>query len=560
MWDKHHQIIKQYQKTLHHFKVLNGKKRPVELRKRQEDFVGFVKTVTRFYRAFIQRLISHFQIKELEWIITKFHLTSIYFPRSPIEPPSSTSIIVCDPKTRDQVIRITHQTLVFLGDLSRYREDHRNPKNWAPAIGYYTLAKKLIPSVGTPYNQFAVIAINEGSTFSATYHWYRAISVAEPHPLASDNLERSFNKIRKAYQSSKRIPDYPRKEEQAVKELLALFVRLHAKCYVSTDSTDYEGLESELLTQLAQDLKDRNLSNGILTKMVFTNIAAQSFSKKRSSPHAPSQSSLNLLRLNVSTFTTLHQVFQPELERAVGELSATSSDVDNLTAIGRRMLPSLRIYSTWLRVNHHTLVNQQPGTAISVMIKQLWQAYANTLSLLAATFGMQGEVRNLGYALEEDDELLGFEPFEAAQVLVKERVNWEEEGGHVHPNEEVLARIRFLLEDGRELCLKEDVPITISPDLTVTYQEDGIITSTPSIGMNSSLNLSVGESASAFMGAKMISEGSLAESVLGQTGVSVVDSVTGSETMRVMNHMVDSLVGPEVEMWDDEVGKGRRRR
>lgn len=38
-----------------------------------------------------------------------------------------------------------------------------------------------------------------------------------------------------------------------------------------------------MLTQLAQDLKDRNLSNGILTKMVLVNIAAQSFAIKRAS-------------------------------------------------------------------------------------------------------------------------------------------------------------------------------------------------------------------------------------------------------------------------------------
>jgi hypothetical protein len=38
-----------------------------------------------------------------------------------------------------------------------------------------------------------------------------------------------------------------------------------------------------MLTQLAQDLKDRNLSNGILTKMVLINIAAESFATKRAS-------------------------------------------------------------------------------------------------------------------------------------------------------------------------------------------------------------------------------------------------------------------------------------
>lgn len=76
------------------------------------------------------------------------------------------------------------------------------------------------------------------------------------------------------------------------------------------------------------------------------------------------------------------------------------------------------------------------------------------------------------------------------------------------------------------------------------------MTSTPSIGMNSSLNLTGSDSA--FINAKKISDGSVAESMLGQGGASIVDSVTGSETMHAMNRMVDSLVGPRDES-DDEV-------
>jgi hypothetical protein len=38
-----------------------------------------------------------------------------------------------------------------------------------------------------------------------------------------------------------------------------------------------------MLTRLAQDLKDRNLSNGILNKMVLINIAAQDYAAKRAS-------------------------------------------------------------------------------------------------------------------------------------------------------------------------------------------------------------------------------------------------------------------------------------
>ena len=211
------------------------------------------------------------------------------------------------------------------------------------------------------------------------------------------------------------------------------------------------------------------------------------------------------------------------------------------------MLPSLRLYSTWLRSNHRLLVGLGQETAVSVMCKQLWQTYANTLSLLAATFVVD-TLPKVGYLLEEDKESVGFEPFVGSNL----RKATNKDGTRAHPNEEMLTRIRFLLEDGLNLCQKEDVPLTMIGG-TVTYQEDGIVTSTPSIGMNSGLNSS-GDVNSAFLGRGMMTGGREGlyreDSVLGQAGTSIVDSVAGSETG--MNRMVDSLVGPREGPFDDD--------
>lgn len=132
------------------------------------------------------------------------------------------------------VIRSCHGSLVRLGDLSRYREGAQDPKtkkNWGPATGYYTLANKLLPSDGTPHNQLAVIALLEGSHLSSTYHVYRALSVAEPFPQAGDNLAVGFRKILRADKAKTLGASVFRREEQAVKDLMILFVRYHAKCY-----------------------------------------------------------------------------------------------------------------------------------------------------------------------------------------------------------------------------------------------------------------------------------------------------------------------------------------
>ena len=77
--------------------------------------------------------------------------------------------------------------------------------------------------------------MNEGSNLSATYHLYRAVSVAEPFPEAGDNLGLGFRKVLKAHKAGNLAVNLARKEEQIVHELVALFVRLHAKCFAGKE-------------------------------------------------------------------------------------------------------------------------------------------------------------------------------------------------------------------------------------------------------------------------------------------------------------------------------------
>ena len=148
----------------------------------------------------------------------------------PVSKPDES--IICSPELKSLIIYSCHRCLVFLGDLSRYREiGSSTEKNWAPATGYYNLAKKIVPESGSPHNQLAIISISDGSTLSATYHWYRAVSVEEPFPESGGNLGLGFQKILKAYRGGKLGSNLVRKEEQMVSELLSLFTRLHANFF-----------------------------------------------------------------------------------------------------------------------------------------------------------------------------------------------------------------------------------------------------------------------------------------------------------------------------------------
>lgn len=121
---------------------------------------------------------------------------------------------------------------------------------------------------------------------------------------------------------------------------------------------------------------------------------------------------------------------------------------------------------------------------------------------------------------------------------------------------------------------------------TITYQEDGILTSTPSIGMNSLYRTSAVPPTYERMGTPDISDiphqstfqsredeysddendvPRAAESVFAHGGTSIIESIAGSETMNIaMNRMVDSLVGPREDpsSEDDEeiLFSGRKKK
>ena len=135
---------------------------------------------------------------------------------------------------------------------------------------------------------------------------------------------------------------------------------------------------------------------------------------------------------------------------------------EKVTAVARRILPSLRNYSSWIIANSALLVAQVGDTSLNVQIKELWKIYANSLTLLAATFPAQ-DLPSVDYLLDEDEDTIGFNPLDVERVkrrYTKEdgsrKPRWHDPGvARYHPNKEMLARIRDLLTDGLELALDE---------------------------------------------------------------------------------------------------------
>lgn len=395
------------------------------------------------------------------------------------------------PDLHRRILQSCHATLIRLGDLSRYRETElvTKDRNWGPAIGYYDLASVIYPISGASHNQLAVIALADGNHFRATYHLYRALSTQNPHPSAKGNLEIEFKKVMNLWTKRELI----RPEDAGIpgRALSPWFVYLHAKCYKGNDFPEHDELESEVMSQLAVEIRERSLE-GTLQKFCLVNIAAEDFARARSNDESVSSARLFFQRINVKTFFTLLQILLVELERFAAEDSSTSdkeisrNGPDKITVVARRILPALRHYSSWLLVTSDFLVAQkeEKDSALSIQIKEFWKIYAETLTLLASTFDV-AQLPEVDYLLEDDEESLGFVPLDQAATSrryigtngqIKPRMN-DPGVERSHPNMEMLYRIREFVIDGLDLVVGNKIPVALIDDedkKTFLYREDGL--------------------------------------------------------------------------------------
>ncbi|KAJ5182745.1 hypothetical protein N7492_000361 [Penicillium capsulatum] len=481
LWDAHLKLNTRFRKLLSRYREENGKKKPVEKRKLEKHYLDFIKSSQRFYRGYIQHLSSHFGgIVELEKVARKFN-----FENLSAQPPSTVT-----PDLRNRILQSCHSTLIRLGDLSRYRETElvAKDRNWGPAIGYYDLASLIYPVSGASYNQLAVIALADGNHFRATYHLYRALSAHDPHPSAKGNLEIEFRKVMNLWAKRELI----RPEDGGIpgRALAPWFVYLHAQCYKGNDFPEHDELESEVMSHLASDIRERERSlEGTIQKFCLVNIAAESFARTRSIKEPVSNAPDFFQRINVKTFFTLLQVLLVELERfAVEDLNSKGkpNGPDKVTRVARRILPALRHYSSWLLTTSNFLVAQteEKDSPLSIQIKEFWKIYANTLTLLASTFDVV-HLPEIDYLLEEDEETLGFAPLDQAATSRR----YVGQGGQLkprvtdpgversHPNMENLYRVREFVIDGLELVVRKVIPLALVDDedkKTFIYQEDGL--------------------------------------------------------------------------------------
>ncbi|KAL9021053.1 MAG: hypothetical protein Q9185_001721 [Variospora sp. 1 TL-2023] len=532
------------------FRDLKGKKKPVEQRKTAKTYLDFIKSSQRFYRDCVQDLGSRFSgIPELKAIAHTF--TSDVTPVSLEEKPDPT------PDLRHANLQSCHRMLVHLGDLSRYRETELGGKgkdrNWGPAIGSYDLAIAIYPSAGIPHNQLAIIFRSEGDHARALYYLYRAQCAFEPPPTAFANLELELRKVREASERHHLNIDLDERGDDQSACLERSWPLLHARCFDGNALAEYHDLEMRVLGQVGIRLEEQSLEAGFINRMVLSNIAAD-FTAGDRWQGAPELSQIELAfksfqRLNIQTFSTLLQLLKSAYESRAKEYG--SKEVNVVTSTARRLLPSLRYYSSWLMSRAALLAAHLSDLTMGRIIKGFWTTYVETLTIILLNTNFE-DLPRPDYLLDEDEEIIGFKPLQEEQSPQK-RLNpeattrkpkcHEHSIKRHHPNIEMLCRIRDLVEDAIELAQSHFVPISFIQDtgrFCLRKNWDGLGTfQAPLHEEKISESKPTQEISSLPEDSSLPNAESTTEDAVSQgTSLPFVLSTT-------MNQMVDNLVGPE---------------
>lgn len=416
-----------------------------------------------------------------------------------------------------------------------------------------------------------MVAREDGNHFRAVYHIYRSLGSKYPYPQAKQNLEVEFKRIVSAWEKGELIKKRnPSDNSNPGHALIAWFVRLHSKCYKGEDFKEHDELESEVLSHLAIELKEHSLDS-ILQKIILINLAAEYFASVQMSGASSALRTTSLLttagdnpppnvmktyfyflRLNVKTFFTLLQVMQPELERLSEGHDVTHNGdrtpqlSDKITVVARRVLPGLRLYSTWFARFWPVLNANIADTLTQVEVQELWRSYAETLTLLVSSFPVQ-ELPEDSYMLEEDTDTIGFQPLISPETTKL----WYTDDGmkqkwtdleRNHPNIEMLMRVRDLLVDGLILTQNPDAPLDLDGSRFV-YREVGLPPlASPTNQVDASPVLPMETiDYPLFAPVAPIAEDQKSHSV-------AAPSETTSTTLAketALNQMVDDLVGPD---------------
>ncbi|KAH8829213.1 hypothetical protein DL96DRAFT_1597190 [Flagelloscypha sp. PMI_526] len=503
---------------------------PVEYRKLIQRFRQFLAEEEKFWAKLVLRICRSFSLTEARPTLVTLGLVSTereidenikdgevrqQAERNQAFPPEDSTVIPPTPEQRPGRLAILAKSLTCLGDIARYRElynesggrpkaghedvpsrgsvgqeTHFRPRNYEKSQRCYEGARLLLPSEGNASHQLAILASYKRDDFTSIFHYYRSLCVKKPYEPASDNIDKVLNRSLEEWKQKQASEpsaapspqDPPRIRINYFREQIVV---LHALWRFGKENT--EALTRKLGLDICQEfyslLSDRHLPSDMINTIVVMGQAAlwrqrmlRENGRKTSGSIPSSSSEYRLLAHILGLYRSLLDVGLEQLK------DMPTSDVhdgdlgQHISAIFRRTLPAIRIFSKWLRCQLQYVNKWAEGLAVHSRdkqhadqklskrqkeIREFWEVYARFARVLSRAFPSHLIPRFDG-PLDEDTDMRGFLPLKG---MMDSPSGIPSESKELpHPNDTELMRIFDLIQDTREIVASERSPLAIYGD------------------------------------------------------------------------------------------------
>jgi hypothetical protein len=445
-------------------------------RKTAREYVIFIKASQTFYRQFLKSLDARYSgITRLRSISLAINPAGDKQQQQPAQPSPASAI---DDVQKERLFDLTCETLIHLGDLSRWRYvgnlDRSPNSGWNIAAGYYKLAQEVCPSSGYPQHQLAVLALHDNKVFYALHDLYQSLCSKKAHPEAGSNLDLLVRKRLNTAEHSELVRlVQPKEGSVAVGQLRAWFLKLHVSMYHGAAFSTHGEMESEVLTRLSMALKEGTPLATTLVHMAIINIAAESVAFEKSQAGIEelknAEAYFFFLRHNVRTFLELLRNLHAQLDkhfREGVESKQDSSSTGKIPPVSEPAMFAIRLYSFWFTKNwaflQKCMSTDQPDFVTANHIRELFTILAPIVTMIFEQYPLAdvSSIAELEYLLKEEEQTMGFLPLQDESTLDV----WMKEGepkrvlrtvkGEEQTNIEHLIRLRDLF--ARIVAISQD--------------------------------------------------------------------------------------------------------
>ncbi|WWD05969.1 hypothetical protein V865_004054 [Kwoniella europaea PYCC6329] len=459
-----------------------------ELRRVITRFKQFLSSEESFYKSLISRIYNYHELQDLPGIASsllqvKIPLGNRFDDDAPDEVEGERG------QEKKDKLNLIYKGLICLGDLERYKEQYNSnngnqksngksgsEEKFSEARKYYEVARSIQPDDGAAFNQLAVISTYTSDSFSTIYYYFRASAIRNAfkgiHGILYEYLGKATERWRIRRKEEKEEPSLESGNE--VKRWKEDMIVLVGILYLKAGFSFIPTLQPVLFDQMGSLLRSRQLSTENIVKTIIILVGLNHHARNTAGieqdakliqrSHEGEFRSLELL-LGISQ--TIMKIACEEIEEVKSTIinqSALSVENDNdndneqeaqsddltvyISAILRRILPSLRIISKWIKMDLDYLSRQNQAHPSSAILKDFWITYKKLIDDLMGVFPIS-QLPSLPEPLEEDLDMKGFLPLQRGVTSENNESNGLDSQGDVHPNEEQLMRLADIQVDAK---------------------------------------------------------------------------------------------------------------